>query len=219
MGREPWDQRNNRAVFGDALFNLLHQVFLISNQPQIYSLKSNTSPNPPPPGSPQSDAVSSGSRTICMLVVCAKSAFVPTDARGADCLCSVCIGVSEGATVSEEGNVYRACKLVQTLPALLAPPPPSLIASLVLIEGLSHASALAVWSELPPPGRDKPLPLPLPALHFPTALELSTQILSPCWAPFCLPLFLDLLISFLPAVSEIGWRGIREEGEGPEPLF
>lgn len=66
------------------------------------------------------------------------------------------------------------CKLVLTLSGFLVPPPPSLIASLVLIEGLSHASALAVWSELPPPGRDKPLPLPSPALHFPIALELST---------------------------------------------
>lgn len=46
--------------------------------------------------------------------------------------------------------VYFVCKLVLTPPKLLVPPPPSLIASLVLIEGLSHASALAVWSELPP---------------------------------------------------------------------
>lgn len=72
--------------------------------------------------------------------------------------------------------MYFVCTLVLTPPELLVPPPPSLIASLVLIEGLSHASALAVWSELPPPGRDKllPLPSPLPALHFPTTLELST---------------------------------------------
>lgn len=82
---------------------------------------------------------------------------------GPDCLWRVCIGVSEGATLWEEGNAYFVCKLVLTLPELLVPPPPSLIASLVLIEGLSHASALAVWSELPPPGRDKPLPLPLPS--------------------------------------------------------
>lgn len=99
---------------------------------------------------PGISAVSSGSRTICMLVVCAKGAFVPTDVRGPGCLWSVCTGVSEGATVLEEGSVYPVCKLVLTPPELLVPPPPSLIASLVLIEGLSHASALAVWSELPP---------------------------------------------------------------------
>lgn len=87
--------------------------------------------------------------------------------------------------------MYFMCKLVLTPPEFLVPPPPSLIASLVLIEGLSHAGALAVWSELPPPARDKPRPLPLPALHFPTALELSTQILSPSWAPSCLPLVLN----------------------------
>lgn len=102
-----------------------------------------------------------------MLVVSAKSAFLPTDVRGPYRLWSGCVGVSARATVSEAGSVYCvSCTLV--------PPPPSLIASLVLIEGLSHASALAVWSELPPPGRDKPLPLPLPALHLPIALELST---------------------------------------------
>lgn len=110
--------------------------------------------------------------------------------------------------------MYPVCKLLLTPPELLVPPPPSLIASLVLIEGLSHASALAVWSELPPPGRDKPLPLPIPALHFPTALELSTQNVSPSWAPSCHPLVLGWLISFLPAVSEIGWRGVRKVSKG-----
>lgn len=82
-------------------------------------------------------------------------------------VCGVRALVCLKGPLSEEGSVYFVCKLVLTPPELLVPPPPSLIASLVLIEGLSHASALAVWSELPPPGRDKPLPLPLPALHFP----------------------------------------------------
>lgn len=109
------------------------------------------------------------------------------------------------------------CRLVLTLPELLVPPPPSLIASLVLIEGLSHASALAVWSELPPPGRDKPLPLPIPALHIPTALELSTQNLSPSWAPSCLPLVLDWLISFFPG-SVRNWLERSQGGVRRTPL-
>lgn len=50
-------------------------------------------------------------------------------------------------------SVCPVCELVLTPSELLVPPPPSLIASLVLIDGLSHASALAVWSELPPPAR------------------------------------------------------------------
>lgn len=58
---------------------------------------------------------------MCMLVACAKSAIVPTDG----CLWSVCLGVSEGAIVSDEGNVYLVCKLVLTPPelrSLLLPP-------------------------------------------------------------------------------------------------
>lgn len=90
---------------------------------------------------------------------------IPSVQRVRWCVCrGHCVG----------GRECVLCKLVLAPPEPLAPPPPSLIASLVLIEGLSHASALAVWSELPPPGRDKPLPLPLPALHLPIALELST---------------------------------------------
>lgn len=127
------------ALFKAALLSLNRHVFLAPRVPRPYSSPRGRCRQPRLPDTP---AHSYHGRACSRLSV------------------SVCAPVCLEGPLREEGSVYPVCKLVLTPPELLAPPPPSLIASLVLIEGLSHASALAVWSELPPPGRDKLCPSP-----------------------------------------------------------
>lgn len=119
-------------------------------------------------------------------------------------------------------SVCPVCNLVLTPSELLVPPPPSLIASLVLIEELSHASELAVWSELPPSCEISRCPSP----------SWLSSSLGPWNCPPRSSHFLRLPPAFLwagkrislPAVS---WIRLRRKfrvkfggwGKSPEPPF
>lgn len=182
VGRELWDQRNNHEVFGDALFNLLYQVFLISGFP---------SPKLPLRLSVRIPAVRRGQPRITNHMhassFCEECVFTHGPAwsrlRSVALVC-----LKRQATVSEEGSGYFEWKLVLTSSELLVPPPPSLIASLVLIEGLSHASALAVWSELPLlgeislcPSPSQPSPSPPPWNCPPRSSQVPGHLPASLW--------------------------------------